>query len=106
MAPYTNYVLGQLHGSENRDSSIFYYKKYVSLIPYSAYTFFNLGVAYSELGKIDSTINCFKKSIEIKPDYRYERYDFKVYNSLTRWRSNKECNERALARMNSFLEIK
>jgi len=51
------------------DSAVDAYKKSISLMPFNAETYSNMGVALKNQGKLDEAMEAYKKAISINPNY-------------------------------------
>ena len=63
----------------------------VALRPESAHAMMNLGNGYASLGQHDQAIACYRKAIELKPDY-----SVLLRQSRHRSGSKKACTKRRL----------
>ena len=81
------------------EKAIEIFKKIISLEPKNYKAHYNLGIAYFNLGQIESALESYKVAIEIKPDYKFCYYNIGlVYES-------KNNLEEALKYYNCALDI-
>ena len=68
------YMLGMIDGLLGyKEQSINSLEQAVLLRPNHALSYYNLGISYRDVGKLEAAIAVFSKSINLKPDYACTR---------------------------------
>ena len=73
------------------------FDKITELSPNNYRAYYNLGIAYFNLGQIENAKSSFEKALRIKPDYKYCYYNLGlVYESIDRYEDALKYYEQAL----------
>ena len=73
------------------------FEKITILSPKNYRAYYNLGIAYFNLGQMDNAKNSFEKALTIKPDYKYCLYNLGlIYEDLEQFEEALNYYEQAL----------
>ncbi len=65
------------------DKAIMCFNRIIEIEPNNFKAFYNLGIAYFNIGEIEKAMNAYRESLKIKPDYKYCLYNIGLVYELT-----------------------
>ena len=104
--PFGWKVLGALFGQSGRNlEALNAIQRVVKLSPRDFQAFYNLGIAFQSVNKLDKALICFDKAIELKPDY-VEAYFNKgnTLKDLNKFNEAEICYKKAIKLKSNYPE--